>query len=86
MLNVQIYFDSNKLATYFKPIQLGVGIHSGCEAVVHACRRYLDAMPDDHVIAKLDFNKAFNCLLRNVMLEALKHFRNLYLLSSVLQQ
>jgi len=31
------------------PVQLGVGISSGCEAAVHATRRILANMPDDHV-------------------------------------
>ena len=68
------YFASNKLATYFEPIQLGDGVPSGNEAAVYAFWRYLEAMPDDHVIAKLDFTNAFNCLHRDVMLEAkLRH-------------
>ena len=73
------YFASNKLATYFEPIQLGFGVSSGCEAAFLAYRRYLEAMPDDHVIAKLDFTNAFNCLHRDVMLEAiLRHVPEIY--------
>ena len=62
------YFASNKLGIYFEPIQLGVGVPSGCEAAVHACRRYLEAMPDFHVIAELDFTNTFICFVRDVML------------------
>ena len=40
----------------------------GCEAAVHATRRYIERMPPDHVVAKLDFHNAFNCLDRCHML------------------
>jgi len=43
------------LVPYISPIQLGVGIPSGCEAAVHATRCYIEAMPDDHVVAKVNF-------------------------------
>ena len=62
-------FASAKLSAFFSPVQLGVGVPGGCEAAVHACRRYLDSLPDGHVIAKLDFSNAFNCLRRDVMLD-----------------
>lgn len=32
------YYVTAKLAAYFSPIQLGVGVRGGCETVVHACR------------------------------------------------
>ena len=44
-----------KLAPYFYPHQLGVGSAGGCEAAVHSARRYIEAMPRDHVLVKLDF-------------------------------
>ena len=52
------------LATYFKPIQLGVGIPGGCEAAVHSARRFLETMQSDNVLVKLDFSNAFNSLHR----------------------
>ena len=58
------------LCSYFKPIQLGVGTPGGCEAAVHATRRFVESMPDDHCVVKLDFSNAFNSLHRDVMLEA----------------
>ena len=60
-----------KLADYFGPIQLGVGVPGGCEAAVHATRRFAEHMPDDQVIVKLDFTNAFNSLHRDAMLEAI---------------
>jgi hypothetical protein len=73
------YFASSKLASYFSPIQLGVGVPGGCEAAVHSCRRYLEAMPDNYVITKLDFSNAFNCLHRDAMLEAIQlHIPEIY--------
>ncbi len=73
------FFASTKLAAYFSPIQLGVGVSGGCEAAVHACRRYIDVMPDDNVIVKLDFSNAFNCLHRDTMLSAIQsHVPEIY--------
>jgi len=63
-------FGTNNLKSYFHPHQLGVGISGGCEAAIHSARRYLEAMPTDHVLVKLDFTNAFNSLHRHDMLSA----------------
>ena len=55
---------------YFYPIQQGVGVRGGCEAAIHACRRYVTFMQEGHVIAKPDFIIAFNCIHRDAMLNA----------------
>ena len=60
----------SRLGDYFAPIQLGVGVSEGCESAVYATRRFLESMPDEFVIAKLDFTNAFNNLRRDAMLEA----------------
>lgn len=52
------------------PLQLGLGTSGGCEAAVHATRRFISVLPADYVIAKLDFSNAFNNLHRDVMLSA----------------
>ena len=65
-------FATNKLATYFSPIQQGVGVPGGCEGAIHACRRFVLNMPDDFLVVKLDFSNAFNCLHRDSMLESIK--------------
>ena len=50
-----------------------------CEAAVHACRRFVDAMPDDYVVAKLNFKNAFNSLHRDAMLQAIRtHVPEIY--------
>ena len=64
-----------KLADYFALFQLGVGVRCGCEAAVHATRRFVQRMPNYYVIAKLDFTNAFNSLHRDSMLEAV--FQNI---------
>ena len=58
------------LSSYLQPIQLGVGTPGGCEAAVHATRRFVESMPADHCVVKLDFSNAFNSLNRDVMLNA----------------
>ena len=58
------------LANFFSPSQLGVGVAGGCEAAIHAARRFLCEAPSDYVLAKLDFSNAFNCLHRDTMLSA----------------
>jgi len=60
----------HQLAGYFSPIQLGVGTPGGSGAAVHATRRFIEAMPDGHVVAKLDFCNAFNSLRRDQMLRS----------------
>jgi len=61
---------SAKLRDYFCPRQLGVGIPTGCEAAVCYVRRFLEALPADHVVVKVDFSNAFNSLHRVDMLQA----------------
>ena len=61
----------DRLSTFFSPIQLVVGTPGGCEAAVHAARRFLETMPNDSVVVKLDFSNAFNCLHRSDMLKSI---------------
>ena len=63
-------YATNQIAGYFSPIRLGVGTPRGSEAAVHATRRFIEAMPDGHVVAKLDFCNAFNSLRRDLMLRS----------------
>jgi len=63
-------FGTKKLASFFYPHQLGIGTLGGCEAAVHSARRYLEALPEDHVLVKLDFRNAFNSIHRREMLLA----------------
>ena len=66
-------FGINRLMSYFYPHQLGVGIPGGCEAAIHSARRYLQALPTDHVLVKLDFTNTFNCLHRQDMLYSVRN-------------
>ena len=63
-------YTTSRLGDYFTPIQLGVGVSGGFESAVHASRRFMESMPNEFVIAKLDFTNAFNNLRRDAMLEA----------------
>ena len=56
-----------------------MGISGGCEAAIHSARRYLETLPPDHGVVKLEFSNAFNSLHRLDMLNAiLDRLPNLY--------
>jgi len=63
-------FAQKKLSDYFCPVQVGVAVSGVCEAAVHATRRFLESMPPDEVIVKLDFSNAFNTIRRDAVLNA----------------
>ena len=48
--------------------QVGVGVSGGAEAAVHATRRLMSSLPDNHVFVKLDFSNAFNSIRRDTIL------------------
>ena len=52
------------------PHQFGVDTPGGCEAAVHSVRRYIGAIPQDHVVMKIDFTNAFNGIHRDEMLSS----------------
>ena len=51
-----------------QPTQVGVGVSGSAEAVVHATRRLMSSLPDNHVFVKLDFLNAFNSVRRDTIL------------------
>ena len=61
-------------AAQLAPRQFGFGVTGGTEAAVHACRRYVENMPQGHVFVKIDFTNAFNTLRRDVVLEAVESY------------
>ena len=63
-------FAISRLSSFLCPLQLGVGVPGGCEAAIHATRRFIGSMQAGFVVAKLDFSNAFNCLRRDSMLQA----------------
>ena len=48
-------FALSQLGDSLLPRQLGVGVSGGCEAAVHATRRFMAVMPDDWALVKIDF-------------------------------
>ena len=60
----------DQVATMLSPRQLGVGVAGGCEAAVHAVRRFVSGMQKGDVVVKLDFSNAFNSIHRDVVLKA----------------
>ena len=67
-------FAITKLENSFAPLQVGVGVPGGCEAAVHATRRFVASMPSGYMVAKLDFSNAFNSLRRDAILETVFRF------------
>jgi len=63
-------------ASFFSPLQVGVGIPNGAESILHAINFLLDGDWDPgKLVAKLDLTNAFNVFNRTAMLEAVrKHF------------
>ena len=59
-----------KLFDYLSPIQLGVGVSGGCEAAIHATRRFISNLSIDSAVVKLHFSNAFNTLRRDAMLNS----------------
>ena len=51
-----------------QPAQVGVGVSGGAEAIIHATRRLMLSLPDNHVFVKLDFSNAFNSVRRDTIL------------------
>jgi len=62
-------YATSQLGDTLLPMQLGIATPGGCEAAVHATRRYMATMSDNSVLVKLDFRNAFNCLHRDRMLK-----------------
>ena len=54
-----------KFAEFFGPSQLGFGIPGGCEAAVHASRRFMNDPSSGDVFLKLEFQNAFNSIRRD---------------------
>ena len=59
--------------------QVSVGVSGGAEAVVHATRRLLSSLHDNHVFDKLDFSSAFNSVRSdNILTKVAIKIRELY--------
>ncbi len=57
------------------PLQVGVGVKAGCEAIVHSVSRTLEdpnIPPQERWTLLLDFSNAFNCINRGHMFEEIR--------------
>ena len=59
----------DELGSLLSPKQLGFGTPLGAEAIVHAARFFLSGMDEGKLMVKLDFQNAFNCIRRDLMLQ-----------------
>jgi len=77
----------SRLKAYFYPQQLGIGTPGGCEAAIHAALRFLESLPVNIVLVKLDFSNAFNSIHRrdNAFFSARQNSRTVSLLLLCLQ-
>ena len=56
------------------PLQLGVSVRGGCEAIVHATSHLMSSLPDkQHWSLQLDFINAFNNINREAMFAEFRH-------------
>ena len=56
------------------PLQLGVGVKGGCEAIIHATNNLISSLcDDDHWTLLLDFTNAFNSISRQAMFMEFRH-------------
>ena len=60
-----------ELRRQLPPVQLGVGVSSGCEAAAHHVRAFVQSpvMPGNNVLVKLDMKNAFNTVRQDHFLE-----------------
>lgn len=62
------------MGTELRPRQLGFGTLGGTEAAVHAARAFITTQYEKlKFMFKLDFRKAFNCINRGTILNAVKN-------------
>ena len=54
------------------PLQLGLDVPKGAEAVTHATRIYVQNLTPDSALLKLDFSNPFNSLHRDMMFLAVR--------------
>ena len=57
------------------PLQVGVGVQTGCESIVHALARVQedsDILPEDRWTLLVDFSNAFNCINREHMFQEVR--------------
>jgi hypothetical protein len=65
---------SHDVTEYLEPLQLGVGVQGGCEAVLHSFNRSIRNSELDHdsILSLVDFKNAFNEVNRDYFLQEVK--------------
>ena len=66
------FASARKAASLFQPLQFGVGVRGGCEAVVHATREAQereDVIEEEKWTLQVDLENGFNRTNRTVMME-----------------
>ncbi|GKF91250.1 hypothetical protein Tco_0274951, partial [Tanacetum coccineum] len=61
----------NSMNTYLQDFQFGVGVHGGCEVVLHSVNRLVESKGNEVGLSMLlvDFSNAFNLVDMSVLLE-----------------
>ena len=67
---VALKLVSDGFLAYLQPLQLGVGVPCGTEAIVHSVQRYVahHERSADHVVAQVDLSNGFNGVSRHAVL------------------
>ena len=58
------------LLQFLSPHQLGLGVPGGADVAVHATWIFLNTLPSDKALLKVNFSNAFNTIRRDKILEA----------------
>ncbi len=67
------YSSRSTVTSTLTPLQLGVGVKGGCEAIIHATSHLLSSTSNKSWGLFLDFSNAFNCINQEAMF---REFRN----------
>jgi len=73
--------STKTLQDLLQPLQLGVGVSGGVEAIIHSFNRLIRQpnLPESFVITQIDFSNAFNEVNRHIMLQLVQqHFPQLF--------
>ena len=74
---VAVELMGSSVRSILEPIQVGVQMKAGCEAIIHTTRLCTKSFCDDpdRVLVLLDLSDAFNCVSRGAVLSAVRrHF------------
>ena len=71
---VALQFVREEVTSHLHPLQLGVGVSRGAEAIVHTVHRYVShhALSANHMIAQVDLSNAFNRVSRFAVVSAVQ--------------